>query len=98
MVKLSVQTFQPQILIYRNGNFWSIIGNIHQFIGHCLIPLDPWSIYLSIWVSGLPQNHDYTKVPIKPFQDEDNEYYTVDSRVMAQSRSFFCLEMNDGNQ
>ena len=50
--------------------------------------LSPVYTYLSMWVSALPQNHDYTKVPIKPFQDEDNEYYTVDSGVMAQSRSF----------
>ena len=30
LIKLSVQTFQPKIV------------NVHQFIGHCLIPLDPW--------------------------------------------------------
>ena len=23
-----------------------IIGNVHQFIGHCLIPLDPCTVYL----------------------------------------------------
>ncbi len=22
---------------------WVIIWNVHQFIGHCLIPLDPWT-------------------------------------------------------
>ena len=33
---LSVQTFQPQILIYRRDN--NIIGDVHRFISHCLIP------------------------------------------------------------
>ena len=37
-IKLSVQTFQQLILIYRIV----IIRDKHQFIGHCLIPLDPW--------------------------------------------------------
>ena len=26
----------------RCGDFCIIIGNVHQFIDHCLIPLDPW--------------------------------------------------------
>ena len=37
-VKLSIQTFQPLIVICRK----SIIRDVQQFIGHCLIPLDPW--------------------------------------------------------
>ena len=36
-VKLSVQTFQPLIVIYRRGNF-VYNRDVHQFIGHCLIP------------------------------------------------------------
>ena len=40
---LSVQAFQPLTLIYRRGNFVynHCIGGVHQFIGNCLIPLDP---------------------------------------------------------
>ena len=37
-VKLSIQTFQPLIVICRKGMIW----DVQQFIGHCLIPLDPW--------------------------------------------------------
>ena len=40
-IKLSVQTFQPLIVIYKSCNLYIIIGNVHQFIGHSLIPLDP---------------------------------------------------------
>ena len=40
---MSVQTFQPLIVIYRMVNFCIIIGGVYQFIGHCLIPLDPWN-------------------------------------------------------
>ncbi len=29
------------IVIYRRGYFCIIIEDVHQFIGHCLIPLDP---------------------------------------------------------
>ena len=39
-IKLSVQTFQALILIYRWGNFVH-----HQFNAHCLIPLDLGFIY-----------------------------------------------------
>ena len=41
-IMLSVPTFQLLILIYRRGNFLYIIGDVHQFISHCLFPLDPW--------------------------------------------------------
>ena len=34
--------FQPLIVIYRSGILCIIIGIVHQFIDHCLIPLDPW--------------------------------------------------------
>ena len=27
---------------------WIIIGDVHQFIGHCLISLDPWIVGLEI--------------------------------------------------
>ena len=37
-IKLSAQTFQP--LIYRWNNL-VYHYYVHQFIGHCLIPLDP---------------------------------------------------------
>ena len=38
--KLSVQTFQPLIVIYRRVMvIFCIIVDEHQFIGHCLIPL-----------------------------------------------------------
>ena len=39
-VKFSVQTFQPLMVIYRRGNFFIIIVDAHQFIGHCLILSD----------------------------------------------------------
>ena len=43
-IMLSVQTFQPHIVIYRKGNF----VYHHQFIGNCLIPLNP-CVYLSLY-------------------------------------------------
>ncbi len=36
-----LQTFQPLIFIYRRGNLSIIIVDVNQFVGHCLIPLDP---------------------------------------------------------
>ncbi len=39
-MKLSVQTFQLLIVIYKRVNF--NIGAVHKFVGKCLIPLDPW--------------------------------------------------------
>ena len=45
VIKLSVHTFQPLILICRRGNFFFFnIRDVHQFIGNCLIPLDPWIV------------------------------------------------------
>ena len=42
-IKMSVQKFQPLIVIYRRIILCIIIGewDVHQFIGLCLIPLDP---------------------------------------------------------
>ena len=40
IIKLSFQTCQPLISIYRRGNFYIIIRDEHQFIGHCLFSLD----------------------------------------------------------
>ena len=37
---LSVQTFQPQVVIYRRDNLCIIIGDKYKFIVHCLISLD----------------------------------------------------------
>ncbi len=45
-IKLSDQTFQPLILRSERVILRYIIGNVHQFIGHCLIPLDPWFMLL----------------------------------------------------
>ena len=43
---MSVQMFQPLILLYRRDNF----VDVHQYIDHCLIPLDSWFIrLLRIW-------------------------------------------------
>ena len=40
-IKFRIHTFQPPILLYRMGTLCIVIGNVHQFIGHCPIPLDP---------------------------------------------------------
>ncbi len=40
-IKLSVQPFQTLIIISRRGNLCEIIRDVQQFLGHCLIPLDP---------------------------------------------------------
>ncbi len=41
-IELSVQMFQPLIIIYIKGLILCIIiGDVHQFIVHCLVPLDP---------------------------------------------------------
>ena len=43
--------FQPLILIYRRGNFlYYIFWDVHQFIGQCLIPLDPWYFWVITWI------------------------------------------------
>ena len=42
---LAHSNVQPLILIYRISNFVFIfIWDVHQFNGHCLIPLDPWKL------------------------------------------------------
>ena len=52
-IKLSVQMFQPLIVIYRRGIILYIInGNELQLIAQCLIPLDPWS-YLHMFPTML---------------------------------------------
>ena len=38
-IKLSVQTFHLILIIYRRGIFF-IIWDVHQFFGHCFIPMD----------------------------------------------------------
>ena len=47
---MSVQTFQPLIVIYRRAIFCIILGDVHKFITHCLIPLDPCPLSLSLWL------------------------------------------------
>ena len=59
-VKLSVYNFQPLIVIYRRGILCIIIGGVHQFIGHCLIPLDP-CFFLQVVVSSLIGYHFRTR-------------------------------------
>ena len=44
IMRLSVQTFQALLVIYRRVILCIIIENFYQFIGHCLIPLDPWNL------------------------------------------------------
>ena len=55
-IKLSVQTFQPHIVIYRIGKFYSIIDDVHQFIGYCLIPLEPWFPFVTMHTIQQYQN------------------------------------------
>ena len=44
-------TFKQLILIYK---MFFHIGDLHQFIYHCLIPSDPWgSIYLDIHITHI---------------------------------------------
>ena len=38
-----------------------IIGFIHQLIGHCLIPLDPWVYYACVCL--LSQSMDFLELP-----------------------------------
>ena len=42
-IKSSVPTFQPPIVIAEGIILCIIIGDVHKFIDHCLIPLDPCS-------------------------------------------------------
>ena len=58
---MSVQTFQPPIEIYRKVNLWIIIGDVYQFIGNCLIPLDLWQLIIEYWcqVSHQVVKHGY---------------------------------------
>ena len=45
------------VVNYRRGNFVYNIWDVHQFIGHCLIPLDSWCMYLFwlyfLWFTAL---------------------------------------------
>ena len=41
IIKLIVQTLQP-LIFYIRGSLCIIIRYVHQSIGHCHIPLDPW--------------------------------------------------------
>ena len=38
-ISLSIQTFQPLITIWRRSNFIIIIGDVHHFFDHYLIPV-----------------------------------------------------------
>ena len=38
---MSAKAFQPLIVIIEAAIMCIIIGDVHQFIGFCLIPLDP---------------------------------------------------------
>ena len=41
----------------KEGEIWgNIIGDVYQFIGHCLIPLHPWFILLQMHVIILAIN------------------------------------------
>ena len=51
--KLSVQTYQLLIIIYRGDNF----GDEHQFNGHYLIPVDPWQYRVKIEVLVIDIHH-----------------------------------------
>ena len=44
-IKLSVQTFQPLIVITEWVILRNINGDVHQFISLCLIPLDPCHLH-----------------------------------------------------
>ena len=44
-IKLSVRTFQQLISVQKREILYIIIWDVHQFIGHCLIPLNPCLIY-----------------------------------------------------
>ena len=46
LIKLGVQTFPPLFVIYSSIILFIIIGNVHQFIGHFLIPLNLVKILL----------------------------------------------------
>ena len=54
-IKLSVQTFQPLMIILGRGYFCIINRDLHQFICHCLIPLDTFR------ASNLPFPKDLLK-------------------------------------
>ena len=51
---LCVQTYQPLIAILHFVILCIIIGDVHQFIGHCIIPLDPWTcrMYVCLSIQG----------------------------------------------
>ena len=53
-----IQTFQLLFVIYRMGNMCIIISDVYQFIGHCLIPLDP-SVRADIWMIISPTTNRY---------------------------------------
>ena len=59
---LSVQMFQLLIIIYKRVILCSIIGDVHQFIGQSLIPLDPLSQLPALLTINLeldPQSHNW---------------------------------------
>ena len=66
-IYLSVQTFQLLLVeYYRKNIFCSILGYVHEFMGHCLIPLDPWVNSHWLYLSWFKINLEY-KVNMNKF-------------------------------
>ena len=71
-LQLSVPTFQPLLVIDRKGSLLIIIGDVHQFSGHCLIPLDPF-IYAHI-LSDYAKETKYTEEEAIAFISKVNKH------------------------
>ena len=68
-----------------------IIGVIHQFIGHCLIPLDPWVYYACVCL--LSQSMDCLELPgwfLNPQEKSPPEKNYI-SNKKSWKKSFFCF-------
>ena len=70
LFEFSVQTFEPLMVIYSRGNLCIIIGDVNQFVGHCLIPLDPWE---KLMLSRYGFIHDERQDHVKKRSDQEHK-------------------------
>ena len=85
LIEWNVQTFKPRIFIYRRGKFMYHYWGWHQFIGHCLIPLDPW---LFILISPQTLSSNELTVSSRHTKDVKNSTYLL---CLAQDIKKFQL-------
>ena len=67
-----------------------IIGVIHKFIGHCLIPLDPWVYYACVFVESIYGLIRTTRLVFN-FLRENRPVKKMTSQKILEKKTFFCF-------